>query len=163
VETYYSILNEDDFLRYTKEFVEQFCEKANKDGKEFIMLDQFIGSNNPERYLRYVDDIKAIIVDRDPRDVYISRVKVNDRVIPKDPHQFCIYYRGIRTRKGQTPKNCLEVHFEDMIYNYESSAKKFFNPDLSIRGTKLWEKHPEFKGVVKIIENNLKEYLYRYE
>ncbi len=180
VETYYSILNEDDFLRYTKEFVEQFCEKANKDGKEFIMLDQFIGSNNPERYLRYVDDLKAIIVDRDPRDVYISRVKVNDRVIPKDPHQFCIYYKGIRTRKGKTPKNCLDVHFEDMIYNYESCVKKvldfvgidashhiypkkFFNPDLSIRGTKLWEKYPEFKDAVKIIEDNLKEYLYKYE
>ena len=179
VVTYYSRLNEDDFLQYTRDFVELLCAKANKEQKEFIMLDQFIGANNPERYLRYVNDIKVVVVERDPRDVYISRTLVNDRVLPRDPNEFCIYYRGIRKRTGQTPPNCLDVHFEDMIYNYDDSVKRvidfvgidkshfvkpraYFNPDKSINGTQLWKKHPEFKEQVKTIESNLKDYLYNY-
>ena len=178
--TYYSRLDEDDFVKYTQEFVERVCKKANKDGKEFCMLDQFVGSNNPERYLRYVNDIKVIIVDRDPRDVYISRTLVNDRVLPKDPNDFCVYYRGIRKRMGRTPENCLDVHFEDMIYHYDEYLnkvlsfvgidklhhlfpKKYFDPAVSIRGTRLWLDHPEFSEEIKIIERKLSDFLYSYD
>lgn len=180
VMTYYSRLDEAEFLKKTRAFVETVCNIANKDGKEYIMLDQFVGSNNPERYLRYVDDIKVIIVDRDPRDVYISRNMVNDRVLPKDPYDFCTYFKGIRKRVGVTPENCLDVHFEDMIYNYEDytklvldfvgidenhhiQPKSFFNPEVSCRGTRLWEKYPQYNEAVSIIEKELKEYLYKYE
>lgn len=179
VVTYYSRLEEDEFLKLTKNFVELVCEKANKGGKEYIMLDQFIGANNPERYLRYVDDIKVIIVDRDPRDVYISRVLVNDRVLPRDPYEFCVYYKGIRKRMGETPCNCLDIHFEDMIYQYEESVrkvlefvgesiphhinpKKYFDPAVSIKGTRQWECYPQFKNAVGIIEKDLSDYLYNY-
>lgn len=179
VVTYYARLEEQTFLDITRQFVERVCEKANKEGKEYIMLDQFIGSNNPESYLRYVSDIKVIIVDRDPRDVYISRIMVNDRVLPKDPYDFCTYYKGIRKRQGKTPQNCLDVHFEDMVYNYETMTKKvlefvginkvhhicpkkFFNPSISCKGTKLWERYPQYKEAVSIIEENLREYLYPY-
>lgn len=179
VVTYYSRLEEHEFLEHTILFVENVCEKANKEGKEYIMLDQFIGSNNPERYLRYVNDIKVIIVDRDPRDVYVSRIMVNDKVLPKDPHDFCTYYKGIRKRTGGTPNNCLEINFEDLIYHYEYSVKRVldfvgigeshhihsgehFNPEVSCLGTQLWEKYPQYSGAVSVIEKELKEYLYRY-
>ncbi len=180
VVTYYSRLEENEFLEHTISFVEEVCKKANKESKEFIMLDQLVGSNYPERYLRYVNDIKVIIVDRDPRDVYISRIMVNDKVLPKDPHDFCIYYRGIRKRTGGTPDNCLDVRFEDMIYHYEENVKrvldfvginvlhhinpkKYFNPEVSCRGTRLWEKYPQYNDAVLIIEKELKEFLYQYD
>ncbi len=178
--TYYSRLDEEFFLDTTRKFVEKVCSLANKENKEFIMLDQFIGANNPSRYLRYANDLKAIIVDRDPRDLYISRIKVRDRLLPSDPHEFCIYYRNIRKTTGKIPyDNCMYVRFEDMIYNYEENVnkvfefigidkshhkdpKKCFNPSVSINGTKLWERYPQYEEAVKIIERELPEYLYKY-
>lgn len=179
--TYYSRLDENEFINKTKVFVELLCEKANKDKKEFIMLDQFIGSNYPSRYLRYANDLKAIIVDRDPRDLYISRMLSNDRVLPHNPHEFCIYHRGIRQTKEDFPSDqCLKVNFEDMIYNYDDYVNKvlnfvgvskehhvspllYFDPNKSIKGTKLWQCHPEYSEEVKIIEKELPEYLYQYK
>jgi hypothetical protein len=178
--SYYSRLTESEFLTKTRAFVEELCKIANKENKEYIMLDQFIGTGNPARYVRYVDDIKAIIVDRDPRDLYINRISQNDKVLPKDPHQFCIYYRNIRKTIGSIPKDkVMVVNFADMIYHYDEYVQKVFDfvemdrshhisprthfdPSISIRGTKMWERYPEYAEAVKIIEQELPEYLYEY-
>ena len=181
VMTYYSRLTESEFLEKTRAFVEELCRIANKENKEYIMLDQFIGTGNPARYIRYVDDIKAIIVDRDPRDLYINRISQNDRVLPKDPHEFCIHYRNIRKTIGSIPKDkVMVVNFADMIYHYNEyvqrvfdfvgidkshhiAPKTHFNPDISIKGTKMWERFPEYADAVRIIEQELPEFLYNYE
>lgn len=177
---YYSRLEEREFIRKTRDFVNSICQAVNHENKEYVMLDQFIGTNYPSRYIRYIDDVKVFMVDRDPRDVYISRISKNDRVLPKDPHEFCVYYRNIRKMRGDIPADkCILMQFEDLIYKYEESLQKVFefvgmdrshhiaprshfNPAVSIGGTKLWEKHPEYSAAIKIIEEELSDYLYKY-
>ena len=179
--TYYSRLDEKAFLEKTLKFVDGVCAKANKVDKEFIVLDQFIGANNPTRYLRYVDNIKVIIVDRDPRDVYISRISADDRVLPKDPYEFCLYFKSIRIQNNVLKNsNCLYIRFEDLIYDYEASIKKvlnfvgiskehhinalnYFNPEVSMKNTRLWINNERYVEAVKIIEEQLPEYLYCYD
>lgn len=181
VQTYYSSLSEEEFLEKTRKYIEDICERANKANKEYIMLDQFIGTGNPSRFLRYVNDMKVFIVDRDPRDIFLSRVPTHDRVLPQDIHQFCYYYRSIRKMIGGLPsESCMKVNFEDLIYHYEEYLdkvlsfvgidkshhiypKKHFDPSISARGTKLWLNHPEFSEEIKIIERELPDFLYKYD
>ena len=179
IETYYSRMTEEDFLLKVNAFVEAFCRKVNPEGKEYLMLDQFVGANNPARYLRYVSDMKVFIVDRDPRDLFIHLVERKDKVLPKDPEQFCIVYRGIRQTMGEDPDNVMRVRFEDMIYDYGRSVEsafrfvgidpshhvapgRFFNLEASKKGTRLWQTHPQYMSAVEKIERLLPEFLYPF-
>lgn len=178
--TYYSRLDEDTFLSKTMAFVEELCCRTNVSNKEFVVLDQFVEGSNPAKYLRYVSDMKVIVIDRDPRDLYISRIPKNDRNLPKDPHDFCLYYRSIRQRQGEAdPATCLYLNFEDMIYHYEENVAKVldfvgiskehhvaprqhFNPSVSIKNTQLWKNSDKYTEAISIIEKELPEYLYKY-
>lgn len=178
--TYHAVLSESEFLQKTQKYVDNLCDAMSDGTKEYIMLDQLIPPSNPERYMRYVKDLKVVIVDRDPRDIYIQHILSKDHVLPKDPYEFCVVYRDNRVITGNIPDNCMFVKFEDMIYNYEESIEKIihfvgidvshhinkkehFNPAISIKNTKLWEKHPEFSKDICIIEKELSDYLYKYD
>ena len=179
--TYYSRLDQETFLNKTRRFIEELCSRANKTNKEFILLDQFVEASNPSKYLRYVNEMKVIVVDRDPRDLYISRISKNDRVLPKDPYEFCLYYKCIRQQIGEIDScRCLYLRFEDLIYKYEENVrkvldfvgiskdhhiypKKFFDPQLSKQNTRLWIKTEIYTDAIKIIENQLPQYLYSYD
>lgn len=180
LDTYYSRLDEHVFVKKTKEFVNKVCDIINVENKEYIMLDQFVEASNPSRYLRYVDDIKVVIIDRDPRDLYIHHLTRGDKVLPTEPEKFCIVYNGIRQLKGKDPEDSvLRMNFEDFIYKYDASIQMLFtfvgmsrdhhvspsshfDCQKSSRGTKLWEKFPQYENAVKIIEERLPEYLYHY-
>lgn len=177
VKTYHSNLTEEQFLSITRDYVENLCNSMSIGGYEYIMLDQLIPPTNPSRYIRYVNDLKVIIVDRDPRDVYIQHHLQKDHVLPYEPDLFCKLWKDNRKLVGEIPSNCLFLNFEDCIYSYDKSVarildfleidsshhinkRKFFNPDISIKNTRLWEIHSEYQKAIKIIETELKEYLY---
>ena len=179
IETYYSRMSEEDFLAKVNAFVELFCRRVNPEGKEFLMLDQFVGANNPTRYLRYVSDMKVFVVDRDPRDLFIHLVERKDKVLPKDPEQFCTVYRGIRKTTGEDPENVMRIRFEDMIYDYDRSVEsafhfvgidashhvfpgRYFNRTESKKGTLLWKTHPQYESAVTTIERLLPDFLYPF-
>ena len=85
-------------------------------------------------------------------------------------------------RKSEHPTNSkkvLRVHFEDLIYKYEETVKTIenfvgfdsdkhinkkrrFNPDLSIKNTQLFNGKTDYENEIKIIEKELKEYLYEF-
>lgn len=175
-------VSEEEFLNITRAYCEKLCELINTDGREFVVLDQAVSPQNAKKYLRYMDNFKVIIVDRDPRDVYINEIKQNkDHVLPQAVKDFCHVYRI--SRKGLPDSGdedgILKINFEDAIYKYDETmqrindflglnennhkfVKQYFNPDISIRNTKLWEKHPEYAEEVRIIEEELPEFLYCY-
>lgn len=181
LETYYSLLSRDVFLEKTRSFVAELCESANPEHKEYLMLDQFVPSHNPLQSVPYIGDIKIIIVDRDPRDLYIHNMYHKDHRLPKDPHLFATQYRLMRKRYGEEDSRMvLRVNFEDMIYNYQDyttkvfrflginpiehhvQPKAYFNPDVSIKGTQMWKRFPQYLDSVAIIEKELPDMLYSY-
>lgn len=180
--TLYALLDEEDFLMKTQEFVHKLSESIpHTDKDDFVMMDQLIPGNNTERYLRYIADSRIIIVDRDPRDLYIRQRSLKDHVLPNDVYQFCEYYKGIRPLKDCVfPNNVMFVMFEDMIYKYDEMVAKIldfleitsehhvsprthFDPSKSIKGTRMWERYPEYAEEMKVIEKMLPSYLYNNE
>lgn len=130
----------------------------------------------------FFDEPKAIIVDRDPRDLYAfyHKVLVDEcRFLPIDNVKlFVEQYRRIRmNQKRIDDESKLFVNFEDLIYNYEETKdriiafcglknhtypKKYLNPAKSINNTQLYKMYPEMSEDVKYIEENLKEYLFDF-
>lgn len=180
----YGVCNDrENFLLATRRYIKQLLLELNVNNKEFLMVDQIVASSNIKRYLKYFDDpISIILVDRDPRDLYIlDKVYWGGNGFPKDVKEFCEYYKLIRCTKNIELQNkeVLGIQFEDLIYKYEITKNnildflnldtkdhkymlKYFNPSISINNTQLWKKHPEFCKEIKYIEMNLKEYLYDY-
>ena len=182
IKTIHCKLTEDEFLKITREFVDNLALKmAGGNAKKYIVLDQFVHPNNADRYLRYANDMKVIIVDRDPRDVYINHLRDDDHVLPIEPYAFCRIYRDSRipTTDHYDESRVLYVKFEDMIYKYDEYTgivrdfigidekyhkrpKSRFKPEVSIKNTKQWEKYPEYKDAIDIIVKELPEYLYDF-
>lgn len=178
--TYHACLSEEEFLEHTRNYMDRLCQVMNPEDKEFVLLDQLYAPGNLNRYSRYMRDTKAIVVDRDPRDVYIHQRRIKEHTLPADPHEFCIAYRDARKKISQPAEGtCLFVSFEDMVFHYDEYVKKVmdfvgiteehhvrkktrFDPSVSVKNVKQWEKYPEYMDAVKIIEQELPEFLYRF-
>lgn len=151
-----------------------------------IVLDQLLLPQNIERMHHYFEDNAiAFVVDRDPRDVFILNkyvwAKDNQQIpYPNDVKIFCSCYRKLRQLEKETNSaNIMRVHFEDLIYDYDDTVKsilgmldlnesdhigklKKFNPEISIHNTQVFRCKPEYIEEVKIIEEELKEFLYAF-
>lgn len=179
-----SFIQPKQFYQYAHDYIYEVVEEMAK-GKDNIVLDQFLLPFNLHRIDNYFDDrLKVIVVERDPRDVfiinkYIWREKQISVPFPMDVNEFCDFYD--KMRKSEIPsesKKIYRVRFEDLIYNYDKEEKKIadflefnqdehilkktrLNPDVSIKNTQLFHKE-DYKDEVKVIEEKLKDYLYEF-
>jgi len=176
-----------DFIKKTKIFTDNLLKETvyNKNIYKYILLDQAIPPVNTSHHMRYFSSPKVIIVDRDPRDLFVLN-KVNWGVgyIPSyDVQLFIKYYSMTRQLKKKeslnTNNNIFFIPFESLIYKYDDSIKeiiefmgftdtehtnklKYFNPDLSIKNTQVFVDYPELHNDIKLIEKHLEEYCYKY-
>ncbi|MEG2685391.1 MAG: hypothetical protein RR929_04920 [Erysipelotrichaceae bacterium] len=99
---------------------------------------------------------------------------------PLDAKSFSAFYRGMRNVEKNSDSKCiLRLHFEDAIYNYEDTLTTLesficcskeqhikkglsFNPNISINNTQLFLADYATKEEIKIIEEELSEYLYNF-
>lgn len=180
-----SFIKPEKFYRFSKEFIYDIINTISR-GAENVVLDQFLLPFNLFRIDNYFnDDTRVIVVQRDPRDVfilnkYIWKKKNFGVPVPYDVHEFCKYYKGMReSEKVSTSKKILRINFEDLVYKYDQTLEKVmlhldftkemhinkkqrFNPDLSIKNTQIFNSSHIYDAEIKIIENELKEYLYDF-
>lgn len=183
--TYCSYPTKEEFIELTRNYIEKLFNVVNKDNKEFIMVDQIVAASNIKKYTKYFENIKVVLVDRDPRDMYLlAKYEWNDPVIPTETIElFCKWYKYTRKHR-KTEKFDSEtvkfIMFEDLIYRYDDIVpqildflclsttdhiykKKIFDPNVSVKNTQLWKKYPQTSKEMTYIENELKEYLYNYK
>lgn len=180
-----SFIKPEDFYKYSKEFIYNVI-SAISQGSENVVLDQFLLPFNLFRVDNYFnDDTRIIVVQRDPRDVFILNKyiwsKKNFEVpMPYDVHEFCKYYKGMReSEKPTTSNKVLRINFEDLVYKYDETVNKVmshldftdemhinkkqrFNPDLSIKNTQIFNSSTKYEAEMKVIEKELKDYLYDF-
>lgn len=179
---YYSNPDLEDFQACVKNYLNELFKAADpKHESEFLYFDQMLPPTNIDRYFAYFDDLHVVVVDRDPRDAYINNIiTANESFLPSDIDQFIKVYKSNR-RKINTNEhqNILRVNMEDTIYHYDEFSKrvnefigldernhvnrrKFFNPDVSIKNTKQWEKIEVDMDIIHKIEDGLGEYCYNF-
>jgi len=175
--------SEEAFLKYTKEYVSSLMKALNKENKEYLEIDQILPSSNIKQVMKYFEDeIFVFVVDRDPRDVYLSEKYCwKEGLCPTDPEMFCnwfLYCRKAGEGKIEENEHIVKIQFEDLIYKYDETVERVekmtglkaeshnrqflkMNPQRSVVNTRMWERFSDDKGI-KIIEERLKDYLYDY-
>lgn len=177
--------NEEKFYSLAKKFLAEIFDDLGY-AEHNLVLDQFLLPHNLFRINNYFDNnLRVIVVDRDPRDIfilnkYIWKPQGIAVPYPTEIHQFCTCYKKIREIEKQT-LDCriLRVQFEDLIYNYDDELKeiydflgvskdlhinkfKFFDPNQSINNTQLFLLKDRFEEDISVIQESLPEYIYQF-
>ncbi len=179
--SYYSHPDKSKFYTFVQDYCNNLINSLSKEQDCIMILDQCIPTTNISRYLNYIDDLKVVLVDRDPRDVYIEEQHIDDHVLPTDPFIFASMYKDMRWSQKQeiSNKNVLFIRFEDMIYKYDQTTQKirdflglnesdhiyplkYFDPNKSIKNTKLWTKFAEHTNAIELFDTTLHDYYYNY-
>lgn len=184
IEMYLSI-QPDDFYEKTISYIQKVLSlKIPPNSKKITVLDQPFSADNPYKSFPFFDKPYAILVDKDPRDMYLLAKKSlghKGSFIPTERvEHFIEYYRQImryRDSCKQKSQNTLYLSFESLIYEEETSrkaiedflglqdknGKKCFFPDKSINNTQLILKYPEFQDDIEKIEKELNEWLFDFK
>lgn len=172
-----------DFLKLTREYVANILDAGKTEKETIRLIDQPFPPNNPEDVFHYFDDPYAIVVDRDPRDIYVMVKHFafrSGRFIPSDRvEDFVEYYKAVRRhRPDKDQSRVLRIRFEDLIYEYDTTVKQvenflniekhthvrqFFKPEISMRNTQMMNLFPEDREAMTYIENHLSDYLYPFD
>jgi len=172
------------FYEATKNYTKNLFDTIGSN-HSFIAIDQLVPAMNAKRYLNYVHNLKIIVVDRDPRDLFLlnelywkGAAYVCDT---ESVDEYISWYRSIRAHRKFESKNenILHIMLEDLIFNTNETlggiytflgvdksnhTKKghFFKPSVSERHTRLWEKFPEYRRLdVDKIQKELHEYCFQ--
>lgn len=179
-----SFIKDKEFYKYAHDFIYDVIEEVSQKNKN-VILDQFLLPFNLYRIDNYFDDkLRVIVVERDPRDVfvlnkYIWPEKGISVPFPTDVSDFCNFYKRMReSEKKYDSDKILRIKFEDLIYKYDETVEEItkflgfktsdhinkktrFNPDISIKNTQLFRKK-EYINESKIIEEKLSKYIYNF-
>lgn len=171
----------DFFYEAAKIYTNSILKLSGADFDKNIVLDQPFEGNAPEQSFPFFDNPYAIVIDRDPRDLYIaaSYQWPDGTFMPRrDPNAFVEYYKRQRMNLKEN-RRVLRIKLEDMIFEYEKTVgeieeflgldnsqhinpRKYFDPEISIKGVQLFEKIEGHKKEIEYIEKYLAEFLYPF-
>lgn len=179
-------VSEEKFIQSTRQMFKTLLDSFDKkDEFEYLCFDQLLPVYNFKRYLNYFPDLKVVVIDRDPRDLYLlNELYWHEGWIPST--DIDLYIKWFAALRRNLKKDIEEAggkvglfRFEDFIYKYDETVEslidfleldesdhkdvqKFFNPNKSIANTKLWEKSQTRSLQIKQIEESLQSYCYQY-
>jgi hypothetical protein len=173
------------FYEKAKKYMRSIIENGGGDFSKIIVLDQPFEGNNPTQSFPFFEDPYAIIIDRDPRDLYMaaSYQWPDGMFMPRrDPEAFVEYYKRQRMNIQYSDDNerVLRLNLESMIFDYDNTIKtimeflglteethinpkKYFNPKRSIKGSQVYKKIKGHEQEIAYIEKALSEYLFDFD
>ena len=160
---YFSKPTKSEFLietnRYIKGVFNNFVKNNNL---KIVVLDQAIPPNNISQTIKYFDNPKIIIVDRDPRDIYATMLKERrllgaEGLQPFSFNKYSSWHKSVREKSQNDinnpylKENILRLDFESFFVDYEGvlqTIKEFLDVDFPHTG-----KNTRFR------KNTMKEYV----
>ncbi len=178
----YLSCSKEQFYSSTKNLFNNLSIEVDSAGNSrYILFDQLIPAINCEKYLKYFYSAKVIIVDRDPRDIFIDALRWS--YIPTDNiNDFILWFKTQREyfiKNNSENQNILFLRFEDLVFNYDMSISSIisflslspenhrlkqtiFDPNRSKQNIGQWKKHINEYDFSEI-EKQLSEYCYKIE
>lgn len=146
-----------------------------------IILNNAFEPFDPTRYLAYFENAKSIIVDRDPRDIFVcanlSSVGFNDQIAVYrriagaiDAQTFIQRIKTYRAHISNVASDrVLRMNFEDLVQDYEGTVdniyrflgvssdahvrrKEYFDPEKSSKNVGMWREYPDQQSIRMIEE-----------
>ena len=187
------------FLRNTQDYLETILkgflrqqindQNLTRRNDSFIVLPKSIPLYSElavKQIVRYFDDCKIILIDRDPRDIFLEVIKGKQRYLPETNNLvekakgFITYFKAVRADQDgvRSHPSVLLLQFENVVLDYNRSIEKIyrfleisphehtkkgslFRPKESKKNIGLWKDSQESQAAIKLIESELKEYLFK--
>ncbi len=180
-----SFVTPEEFYAASRDYLYRVL-KMMGDRDDSLVLDQLLLPFNLHRFPHYFDDnAEVFVVERDPRDVFISNKYFWNRSngvvpYPVDVDEFCEFYGRLRAmEKPIDNPHIHRLHFEDLIYKFDETVNAVydaldiqaesrnlaavkFQPQKSINNTQLWRRSDAYAAECKVIEDKLGQYLYDF-
>lgn len=175
-------MDHETFCRMAREYINELIDVVVEKNVTHVCLDQAI----PVQYIQvahdYFEDWRAVVVDRDPRDIYVNMIKRKTIIgmefaLTHDVSKFITWFLDSRRNQEQLKnmENVKFYRFEKLVNEYENCCselidflgldesqhilkKKYFNPDVSRKKIGMWKTYPR-QEEIRIIERDLKEYI----
>ncbi|MDA9937643.1 sulfotransferase [bacterium] len=164
---YLARMSHKDFLQLSSALLNKIFSSCTGAHENILLLSNAFESFNPICSMELASDCKSIVVDRDPRDIYLSALyhatahgsKVGASVIGNNVEDFVqrykIYRMAINT--NEDPSKVLRINFEDLVFDTSSTITQIenfldvetfeiglsgsrFSPDSSSKNTELWKR-----------------------
>jgi hypothetical protein len=149
---------------------------------EYLVFDQLILPYHKKKFEPLFPYFKQIVVDRDPRDVYLDAKNYNAYPITQDIESFISFYETSRQINIASNNNStLLIQFEDLIYNYDETTKKLvdflgidfsthskkfsrLDPKVSVKNTQTWlrEENSSYRKDMDLVRERLSEWCYDF-
>lgn len=184
---YFANPTQNEFNAATQEYFEKLYEDRVKGiDSPFIIMDQAVSPNNTQVIHRYFKKAKMIIVDRDPRDMYIDDIVNWGENLDDDcgsaeaGMRYVMRQRALRNSMVLDP-DIIYIRFEDMILNYEETTDRllallnltredhlqkhcYLKPERSAKNIGIWKKYyTEYKDALDVITKELPDLCYERE
>ena len=178
---YYSNVDSQTFVELADEYICTLIKLLGYDENGLIVFDQLFDACDPRRSTVFLKKWKMIVVDRDPRDVYLLSnfyYGSNASFMPQNcgVDKFIRYYLSTRKNKCIDDR-ILYFNFEDLLFDYTNVVhkiekwldiknhfcpKKHFNPEKSVANVGLFIKNKAHCEDVEIIQNRLGVFCYNF-
>lgn len=165
-----------EFYSIAQKYIEELIYSTGGSPQKVNVAKHIFATNNPEADFPFVKDPWAIVVDRDPRDIFIEGNRDYEMFFPtQDVEKFVLYYKFWRRNPRSNSDRILWMNFEDLVYNYDFQVgkieqflniskhfdgNKYFDPNKSKNNTRLYVDNKQYRKEINYIEKELKEYLW---
>jgi hypothetical protein len=149
----------EDFVSITKDYLNSLLSSNVDDSTSTVVMHNAFEPFQPQRCLKFFNEARCIIIDRDPRDSYVQQLSYRPMAV--GPRNFILRYRAYREaakRFHEENAAILRIRFEDLITNYQSTVdkivdflgepasvhvnpKRYMNPDASSKNMGIWKTH----------------------
>ncbi|MCL1843567.1 MAG: hypothetical protein FWF79_07120 [Defluviitaleaceae bacterium] len=174
----------EDFDFHAKKYITDILSIKGADSNKVTILNKPFHSTDPVSCFKYFENPKAIIVNRDPRDVYIYARKFlgfKELVPTENVEDFINFYRITRQNMPAfaNREDVLLLNFESLVYDYDNTIKtladfigegathsrkgEFFNLEKATSQTQLFKNYPEEYENINKIEKSLPEFLFPFQ
>ena len=133
----YLPVDEDIFFKKSKLYLAKIIKSHLKNlNSKCVVLDQSVNILNYQNIFSYFDNVKIIIVTRDPRGIFNSMKTRHSAAAPgHDLKIFCKWYEFLMKKYKNYKENVgtkfkksvLEVKFEDFVENFDKEQNKILN------------------------------------
>lgn len=178
---YFAHPTETEFLEATRNYIEELFKDISSNGEKIVVLDQALPPDDLYFTNRYFRSCKNIIVERDPRDMYVTDIIDMDVVAKKKGSlesgiKFVNYFKTLVEKTNIGKDECLRIRFEDLVLNYDQTIlkingflnldpekhmfkKSYLNPDRSCKNVGIYKKYyDKYKEAIDYIYTELKDY-----
>ena len=184
---FFAMPSEKEVFEAARRFTEAYFNMFDTEDVSIRIFDHLIWPHQIDEYSRcFTDDFKTIVVDRDPRDVYLLNKYVwfkppvghGTPHFPIEPEKFVEEWTKTIVQ-SYSNKNTLRIHYEDLIYSYESTVMRIeeflslnetdhvhkgekLDISKSIENTQVFKVSKDWEKEVEYIAEKLDSYLYAF-